>query len=429
MTIDYNTPLAERMRPTSIDEVVGHSEIVGPASPLGKILRTGTGIVPSMIFWGPPGTGKTTLARVIAEQSGSHFVRLSGVLDGVKDIREVVEQAKELSTKQNIRTLALVDEIHRFNRSQQDAFLPHVESGILTIIGQTTDNVSFRIRSALLSRMRVIALNLLNQADLETIILRAVNDSERGFGSTGLVLEDAALKSIVSLSAGDARRALNALEWACLFVMQSNQTTITESDVKESYGKQPLRFDQSEDMHYDCVSAFIKSMRGSDPDAALYYMLRAIDAGEDPLFISRRMIIFASEDASCDPRALEIAINADMAFERIGLPEGKIPLAHAACYLASCPKSNATYMALRQMEKVVSENPELEIPKHLRNAPTDLMKEMGNSIGYKYPHDYPEAYVKEQYLPDKIKNIKVYQPKDQGIDPKIRERLNRLRGR
>lgn len=420
-------PLAERMRPRALDEIFGQEKVIGPDSALGKILRSSNLHIPSMILWGPPGTGKTTIAKVIAESSNYHFVRLSGVLDGVKEIRQVVEEAELLSKTQNKKTLALVDEIHRFNRSQQDAFLPHVESGVLTVIGQTTDNVSFRIRSALLSRMRVIKLELLSKKELALILRRALTDRVRGYGSARLEIEDQALERIANLSGGDARRALNALEWACLYVIELGRNVIKVRDVDEAYGDQPLRFDQSEDLHYDTVSAFIKSMRGSDPDAALYYMLRALEAGEDPLFISRRMIIFASEDACCDPRALQIALLADQALERVGLPEGKIPLSHACTYLASCPKSNASYLALKEMEEIVAKYPELEVPKHLRNAPTSLMKELGNSIGYKYPHDYPGAYVEQQYLPDQIKDIRVYHPKDQGIDSQIRERLQKIR--
>lgn len=425
--INKNIPLAERMRPRVLDEVVGHGDVIGSGSPLGKILRSAS-ILPSMIFWGPPGTGKTTLAKVIASGSDYEFVRLSGVLDGVKEIRELVVQAENLLRSSGRRTLALVDEIHRFNRSQQDAFLPHVESGVITIIAMTTDNVSFRLRSALLSRMRVVRLELLKDEDIKVLIKRAISNKERGLGEFCLNIEDDAIELIAKLSGGDARRALNALEWAALYVHSDKRGIITFKDVEDSFGKQPKPFDQSGDYHYDCISAFIKSMRGSDPDAALYYMIRALESGEDPLFITRRMIIFASEDASCDPRALQIAVNADQALERIGLPEGMIPMAHAACYLASCPKSNATYKALRKMQEIVSNSEGIEIPKHLRNAPTELMREIGNSLNYKYPHDYPDAFVPERYLPKELGDLVVYEPGNQGMDLQIGERLRRLRG-
>jgi putative ATPase len=352
-------------------------------------------------------------------------VRLSGVLDGVAELRVAVQEATE-AIKRGVPTLALVDELHRFNKAQQDAFLPHVESGTLTVIGQTTENVSFRIRNALLSRLKVITLKALDKNWICNLVDRALCDSERGLGALQLSITNEARDLIATLSAGDARRALTALEWSAAG-LKEGQTEITKETVTESFGTPPPNFDQDGDYHYDCISAFIKSMRGSDPDAALYYMIRALEGGEDPLFITRRMIIFASEDASCDPRALELALNVDEAVQRVGMPEGRIPLAQGVVYLSSCAKSNRTYTALREMEGIVATHPELEIPKRLRNAPTKLMKEQGNSLGYKYPHDFPGAFVPERYLPKEIENLIVYQPSDRGIDAKIKERLDQLR--
>ena len=419
-------PLAERMRPRTLDEILGQEEAIGQQSAFGQILRSPELAIPSVVLWGPPGTGKTTIARVIAENSNYRFVRLSGVLDGVKELRQAVAEAEDALSKEGRPTLALVDEIHRFNKAQQDAFLPHVETGLLTIIGQTTDNVSFRIRSALLSRMKVIALKPLAAEVIESII-RAALGSERGLKSWGLQIEDRAAMFLAESAGGDARRALNGLEWAAAKVRADKLTVITEEIAKESFGTQPQRFDQDGDYHYDCISAFIKSMRGSDPDAALYYMLRALDGGEDPLFITRRMIIFAAEDASCDPRALEVALNVDRAVERVGLPEGKIPLAQGAVYLACCAKSNAAYAAMGKMEEVIANHPDLEIPRRLRNAPTELMKEMGNAIGYRYPHNFPGGFVPERYLPDEIADTVVYEPTDRALDAQIRERLQKYR--
>ncbi len=419
-------PLAERMRPRALAEVAGQEEAIGDGSALGAILRDPKAPIPSIVLWGPPGVGKTTIAKLIAGTRSAHVVFLSGVLDGVKELREVVDQAKSFSL-QGRPTVVVVDEIHRFNRAQQDAFLPHVESGLLAIIGMTTDNVSFRLRGALLSRLRVITLRLLAESELVAIMRRALADHERGLGSFELSIAEDAEKLVAQLSGGDARRALTALEWSAYFARSKHVNKITKEIVEQSFGSQPLPYDSAGDYHYDCVSAFIKSMRGSDPDAALYYMLRALEAGEDPLFITRRMIIFASEDASCDPRALEMALNVDRAVERVGLPEGKIPLAQAAVYLSCCAKSNASYLALRSMEKIVHERPELEIPRQLRNAPTELMSELGNAVGYKYPHDYPEGFVPERYLPTELKELVVYEPTTRGLDAQIKERLQHYR--
>lgn len=420
-------PLAERMRPRTLDEILGQDEAVGPNSAFGRILRTKDMAIPSVILWGPPGVGKTTIARVIAESSGYKFVRLSGVLDGVKELREAVDNAVKVMEREGSPTLALVDEIHRFNKAQQDAFLPHVESGLLTVIGQTTDNVSFRIRNALLSRLRVIALQPLTDEVLVKLIEEAMRTPERGLGHWNLGIAEEAKKLLAHMSAGDARRALTGLEWAASNVRAQSRTRIELDDVEKSFGTQPRYFDQDGDYHYDCISAFIKSMRGSDPDAALYYMLCSLESGEDPLFLSRRMMIFASEDCSSDPRALDIAVSVDRAVERIGLPEGKIPLAQAAVYLACCSKSNASYVAMRKMESVLEKHPELEIPKRLRNAPTELMKEQGNSKGYRYPHDYPGGFVPERYLPKEIEDLIVYEPTDRGLDAQVRERLSHYR--
>jgi len=418
-----SVPLAERMRPQTLDDIVGQEKAIGPESTLGRILRSSDPILPSVILTGPPGTGKTTIAKVMANHLGFSFERISGVLDGVKEIREVVERAKIRSSP----TVVLVDEIHRFNRAQQDAFLPHLEDGTITLVGQTTENVSFRIRGALLSRLKVIELQMLNESELETLIKRAISDPERGLGALKLSIDDNALKLMTQLSMGDARRALTTLEWAALDVSSRKLKVIDDETVRNSLGSLAQPFDQHGDYHYDNISAFIKSMRGSDPDAAIYYMVRALDSGEDPLFLTRRMIIFASEDASCDPRALSIAIDVDRSVERLGMPEARIPMAQAAIYLACAAKSNATYVALNKATAKNQELPNLAVPRRLRNAPTELMKESGNAVGYRYPHDSPGGWVNEHYLPEEIIGTIFYEPTDRGIDLQIAEKLRKLR--
>ncbi len=422
-----NVPLAERMRPRSLSEVVGQEHAVGEGSPLAHMLSDVKSPVPSMLFWGPPGVGKTTIARVIAEVSGYSMVRLSGVLNGVADLRKIVIEAQNTLNQEGKATLAVVDEIHRFNKAQQDAFLPHIESGLLTVIGMTTENVSFRLRNALLSRMRVIELRPLDDEVIISLVRKALVDKERGLGEFALTIEDEAEKYLARLSMGDARRAITCLEWSAASTRARQESTITLKDIEESFGDQPIRFDQDGDDHYDCISAFIKSMRGSDPDAALYYMLRALKGGEDPLFITRRMVIFASEDACCDPRALEVAINVDQGVERIGLPEAKILMAQGVVYLSCCAKSNASYVALHKMQEFVDKYPDVPIPRRLRNAPTELMKQMGNKEGYRYPHDYEGAFVPERYLPKELGELEVYNPSDRGLEIKIRERLKYYR--
>ena len=419
--------LPERMRPRTLDEVIGQDELIGENGVLGCILGDSDLSVPSFILVGAPGCGKTSIAKIIAEDKKWESISLSGVLDGVKEIKESVNSAKNSLRHFGKRTVVLVDEIHRFNRAQQDAFLPHVESGIISIIGLSTENVSFRIRGALLSRLHVIELKTIASELVNTLLLRALKDDERGLGAWGLDIEREGLELLSRRSGGDLRRALLDLEWAAISARSRSMSIITCKLLEDVLGKNPHYYDQKGDCHYDCISAFIKSMRGSDPDAALYYMLRALKAGEDPLFISRRMIIFASEDACCDPRALEIAINVDRAVERIGMPEAKISLAHGVVYLSCCAKSNASYMALRSMEKHVESKGHAEIPMQLRNAPNETMKALGRGEGYEYPHDYPDAFVPKSYLPSELKGLKVYHPNERGIEIKIAEKLRRLR--
>ena len=411
-----SAPLADRMRPDSLANFVGQGHIVGPASPLRRQIETDS--VPSLILWGPPGSGKTTLARIIANQTKSTFHSLSAVLSGVKELREIVEQAEKDLTYQNRKTILFIDEIHRWNKAQQDALLPHIENGTITLIGATTENPSFEVIGPLLSRTKVYPLQNLDEGELKTIVSRAVPQ--------GIGLEPKALDAIVATSDGDARRALNTLEIALGLVganpcvrpnygqtRGSAPTKIIDLKIiEQAVQKKSLLYDKSGEEHYNLISAFIKSMRGSDPDAAVYYLARMIEAGEEPLFLCRRMVIFASEDiGNADPQAIQVAISAMQAFDFVGMPEGWIPLAQCATYLASAPKSNASYMAYKKAKADIETTGYQPVPKHLRNAPTKLMKEEGYGKGYQYPHDFEGHHVKEEYLPEKLRGRKYYEPK------------------
>ncbi|HZX66558.1 MAG TPA: replication-associated recombination protein A, partial [Myxococcales bacterium] len=346
---------------------------------------------------------------------------------GIKDIRETVARARDLLDEQGVRTLLFIDEIHRFNKAQQDALLPHVERGVITLIGATTENPSFEVNSALLSRCRVFALRPLEEADLRDLMVRAASDAERGLGGDGVTASEPFLDHVARHSGGDARRALNALEVATARAKAEKRAELTEKDAEEALQQKTLLYDKSGDAHYDTISAFIKSLRGSDPDAAVYYLVRMLESGEEPRFLLRRMVIFASEDVgNADPRALSVAVDALRAFELVGLPEGVLPMTQAAAFLASCPKSNSTLKAYSSARQAVLEKGALPVPLKLRNAPMPLMKSMGYAGGYKYPHNFEGNYAPEQYLPDELRGLRFYEPSENGEEARIKERLEAL---
>ena len=407
-------PLAERMRPKTLDDIVGQDHLVGPSAPLRSLIESDR--LPSVILWGPPGCGKTTLARVIAETTQSRFVSFSAVSSGIKEARQLIAQAQD-ERSLGRRTLFFIDEIHRFNKAQQDAFLPHVENGTITLIGATTENPSFEVNAALLSRARVFVLNALDETVTRKVIDRALSETE---DLAAITLTDEACDLIAQTAEGDARRALNTLEIIASAAAATQTQNLDIETVRELLGRKSHLYDKTGEEHYNIISAFHKSLRGSDPQASLYWLARMMASGEHPNYILRRMIRFASEDiGNADPRALQIALNARDAYAFLGSPEGDLAIAQATVYLATAPKSNAVYTAYKQALQDVEEQPNLPVPLHIRNAPTQLMQDLNYGKGYQYAHDDPNGYIAQEYLPENLHGRKYYQPTNRGYEKHI----------
>jgi putative ATPase len=429
-TRDSEAPLAERMRPTTIAEFVGQQQLMAPEKLIGRLLRHGQ--LQSLILWGPPGCGKTTLARLIARDTAAHLINLSAVTAGVKDVRAAVDEARQQQSMRRKRTILFVDEIHRFNKAQQDLLLPHVESGTIIFIGATTENPSFEVIAPLLSRAPVVVLEPLSEDDLKVILKSALEDKERGLGGLNAEVDEDGLAYLIRAARGDARLALNGLEVATLTTPpnSSGRRRINLQTVVDAVQKKGLIYDKDGEEHYNLISALHKSLRGSDPDAALYWLARMLEAGEDPLYIARRMVRFASEDVGlADPRALMVTVAAQQAFHFLGRPEGDLALAEAAVYLATAPKSNALYKAYGKAKQEAEDKGNLAVPLPLRNAPTELMRQLGYGRGHRYPHDYSEAHVPIRYLPEDLQDLQFYEPTNRGFEATVGERLNYWRQR
>ena len=423
-TMEKESPLASRMRPTTLDEVVGQKHIIGKDKLLYRAIKADK--LGSVIFYGPPGTGKTTLAKVIANTTSARFEQINATVAGKKDMEEIVKNAKDSIGMYGQKTILFVDEIHRFNKSQQDYPLPFVEDGTITLIGATTENPYFEVNNALLSRSRIFELKPLEKQDIRELVMRAVYDTEKGMGTYGADITDEAADFLADVANGDARAALNAVELGILTTDKSDdgKIHITIDVAAECIQKRVVRYDHDGDNHYDTISAFIKSMRGSDPDAAVYYLARMLYAGEDVKFIARRIMICASEDVgNADPNALVVAVSAAQAVERIGMPESQIILSQAAAYVATAPKSNAAYMGIAKAMKTVADTRTMPVPAHLQDRHYKGAEKLGHGLGYKYAHDYPNHYVTQQYLPDGMEGMRFYEPSENGYEKKIREHM------
>ena len=423
-TMEKESPLASRMRPTTLDEVVGQKHIIGKDKLLYRAIKADK--LGSVIFYGPPGTGKTTLAKVIANTTSARFEQINATVAGKKDMEEIVKNAKDSIGMYGQKTILFVDEIHRFNKSQQDYLLPFVEDGTITLIGATTENPYFEVNNALLSRSRIFELKPLEKQDIRELVMRAVYDTEKGMGTYGADITDEAADFLADVANGDARAALNAVELGILTTDKSEdgKIHITIDVAAECIQKRVVRYDHDGDNHYDTISAFIKSMRGSDPDAAVYYLARMLYAGEDVKFIARRIMICASEDVgNADPNALVVAVSAAQAVERIGMPESQIILSQAAAYVATAPKSNAAYMGIAKAMKTVADTRTMPVPAHLQDRHYKGAEKLGHGLGYKYAHDYPNHYVTQQYLPDGMEGMRFYEPSENGYEKKIREHM------